>query len=69
VKDDEKRERIARLWRPWLKAWKQDPQNISLWQCGWLLMEWRVAEFAPSQPRYVKFSEKKIENLLGSVIS
>ena len=67
MKDDEKRERVSRLWQPWFTAWREDPANVSLWQCGWLLMEWRVAEFAPSQPRRVKVSEKKIETMLEGV--
>lgn len=63
-KDDEKRERVQRLWDQWFPAWKEDPDNTSLWACGWLLMEWRVAEFAPSQPRRVKVSEKRVEDCL-----
>ncbi len=60
VKDEEKRERICRLWDQWFQIWKKDPQGVTLWALGWQLMEWRVAEFAPSQPRRVKVSEKRI---------
>ena len=30
-------------------------------------MEWRVAEFAPSLPRKVKVSEKRVEELIESL--
>ncbi|NWK56419.1 ATP-dependent RNA helicase HrpA [Verrucomicrobiaceae bacterium N1E253] len=63
-KDDEKRERVQRLWDMWFPRWKDDPEDRSLWACGWLMMEWRVAEFAPSQPRRVKVSEKRVEEQL-----
>lgn len=66
-KDDEKRERVQRLWDKWFPEWKSDPQNTSLWACGWLMMEWRVAEFAPSLPRKVKVSEKRVEDLIEAL--
>ena len=69
VKDDEKRERIAPLWKIWYEGWKLDPNNRSLWSCGWALMEWRVAEFAPSQPRKGKVSQKRIEQMVESLFS
>ncbi|MCP5534671.1 MAG: ATP-dependent RNA helicase HrpA [Akkermansiaceae bacterium] len=64
VKDDEKRERIRRQWKPWYAAWKHEPAKPQLWEIGWLLMEWRVAEFAPGFPRKVKVSEKRIQEKL-----
>ena len=64
VKDDEKRERVRGLWEPWYERWKTDPADAQLWQVGWLLMEWRVAEFAPNSPRRVKVSQKRIEEMV-----
>ena len=69
VKDDEKRERICRLWDQWFPIWKKDPQSVTLWPLGWQFMEWRVAEFAPSQPRRIKVSEKRIEKLMDELFS
>jgi len=34
-----------------------------------MLMEWRVAEFAPSFPRKIKVSEKLVENVLDDLFS
>jgi ATP-dependent helicase HrpA len=68
-KDDEKRERVQRQWDRWFPAWKDEPANISLWACGWLMMEWRVAEFAPSMPRRVKVSEKRVEDCLEGLFT
>ncbi|BDS06692.1 ATP-dependent RNA helicase HrpA [Oceaniferula spumae] len=67
VKDDEKRHRVCRLWDAWFVIWRKDPDNVSLWPVGWLLMEWRVAEFSPSQPRRNKVSEKMIERELQAL--
>ncbi|MFK5923863.1 MAG: ATP-dependent RNA helicase HrpA [Verrucomicrobiota bacterium] len=66
-KDEEKRERVQRQWNRWFPAWREDPGNTELWAAGWLLMEWRVAEFAPSFPRKVKVSEKRVEELIDSL--
>ena len=60
-KDDEKRERVQQYWSLWLECWKEQPEAVKYWPCGWLLMEWRIAEFAPSFPRKVKVSEKRIQ--------
>jgi len=67
IKDDEKRERIQRLWKPWFELWKADPKNAEIWQLGWWLMEWRVSEFAPSFPRKMKVSEKRIEQAMADL--
>ena len=67
VKDDEKRERVQRYWYHWFSIWRKDPTMPLLWQCGWMLMEWRVAEFAPSMPRKVKVSEKKVQVLFDEL--
>ncbi len=67
VKDEEKRERVQRHWDGWFCAWKKAPQNVALWSCGWLMMEWRVAEFAPSLPRKVKVSAKRVEAVMESL--
>ncbi|MBK1854077.1 ATP-dependent RNA helicase HrpA [Verrucomicrobiaceae bacterium 5K15] len=69
VKDDEKRERVCRLWDDWFVIWKKSPDNVNLWPIGWQLMEWRVAEFAPSLPRKIKVSEKKIETAMASLMA
>ncbi|MGB1260027.1 MAG: ATP-dependent RNA helicase HrpA [Akkermansiaceae bacterium] len=66
IKDEEKRHRIQRLWCPWYDRWKANPTDSRLWEIGWLMMEWRVSEYAPSQPRRMKVSEKKIETLLDA---
>ncbi|MCF6314150.1 MAG: ATP-dependent RNA helicase HrpA [Verrucomicrobiales bacterium] len=66
-KDEEKRERVQRLWRRWYDAWKEAPGNAAWWEAGWLLMEWRVAEFAPSLPRKGKVSEKRVEVVLEAL--
>ncbi len=63
-KDDEKRERVQRQWDRWFAVWSNTPQDVRLYDAGWLLMEWRIAEFAPSFPRKVKVSEKRIEKAL-----
>ena len=67
MKDDEKRERVQRLWHKWYAAWKEYPEDVRLWPCGWLLMEWRVAEFAPSLPRKLKVSQKRIELIMDDL--
>jgi len=67
-KDDEKRERVQRQWDRWFPVWKEEPQNRSLWACGWLLMEWRVVEFAPTFPRRIKVSEKRVDESISSVL-
>jgi hypothetical protein len=67
VKDDEKRERIRRRWKPWYATWKNDHAKPQLWEIGWLLMEWRVSEFAPGFPRKVKVSEKRIEQMMADL--
>lgn len=64
IKDDEKRERVQRQWDKWFPLWEKDPSDSRLWACGWLMMEWRVAEFAPSFPRKVKVSEKRVQEFL-----
>lgn len=66
-KDDEKRERVQRQWDKWFPEWKNAPEDTRLWACGWLMMEWRVAEFAPCQPRRVKVSEKRVEDLIAAL--
>lgn len=67
VKDDEKRQRVQRLWHQWYHVWKEDPDSPSLWPCGWLLMEWRIAEFAPSLPRKAKVSEKILRSVMDDL--
>ncbi|MBT8038171.1 MAG: ATP-dependent RNA helicase HrpA [Verrucomicrobiae bacterium] len=64
VKDDEKRERVQQQWNRWFGAWKKAPEQVALWSIGWLMMEWRVAEFAPSFPRKVKVSEKRVASMI-----
>ncbi len=68
IKDDEKRERIQRLWDRWYPLWKESPNDTNLWAVGWLMMEWKVAEFAPSFPRKVKVSEKRVEESLDFLV-
>ena len=67
AKDDEKRQRVEHLWAPWYRAWKGSPDDVSLWPCGWLLMEWRAAEFAPGLPRRTKVSEKRIRAMMDEL--
>ncbi len=67
IKDDEKRERVQHLWRYWYSAWKENPDDAKLWPCGWMLMEWRAAEFAPGMSRKVKVSQKRIRSMMDDL--
>jgi ATP-dependent helicase HrpA len=67
IKDDEKRERVQQLWNHWYLAWKENPDDVKLWPCGWLLMEWRAAEFAPGMSRKVKVSQKRIRSMMDDL--
>ena len=67
VKDDEKRYRIDKYWEPWFDLWKKSPDMAQLWDCGWLLMEWRVTEFSPNAQRKLKVSEKIVQAALDSL--
>jgi len=67
IKDDEKRQRVQSLWRRWYLAWKENQDDDRLWPCGWLLMEWRIAEFAPSMSRRVKVSQKRIQSMMDDL--
>ena len=67
VKDDEKRERVQPLWQRWYCAWKAQPDDVRLWPAGWLLMEWRIAEFAPSMSARGKVSRKRIEQIMDDL--
>lgn len=67
VKDDEKRERVQHLWSRWYAAWKADPNDVTLWPCGWQLMEWRASEFAPGLRRRTKVSQKRIRIMMDDL--
>ncbi len=51
-------ERVRGFWEPWHAAWTGKPDDPSLWDYGWLLMEYRVSIFAPDVPVAGKVSEK-----------
>lgn len=67
IKDDEKRQRVQHLWRHWYLAWKENQDDDRLWPCGWMLMEWRIAEFAPSMSRKIKVSQKRIQSMMDDL--
>ena len=64
VRDEEKRNRILPLWQRWIARWMECPEAVRLWEVGWMLEELRLAQFAPSQPREMRVSEKRIEKVL-----
>ena len=67
VKDDEKRERVQRYWYHWFAVWRKDPSMVQLWECGWLLMDWRVAEFAPSMSKKGRVSERQVQRMFDAL--
>jgi ATP-dependent helicase HrpA len=64
VRDEEKQAQVWPLWDRWLRQWQERPDAAWLWEVGWMLAEWRIALFAPSQPREMKVSGKRIERAL-----
>ena len=64
VRDEEKRHRILPLWQRWIARWTERPEAARLWELGWMLEELRLAQFAPSQPREMRVSEKRIAKIL-----
>ena len=64
TRDEEKQAQVWPLWERWLGLWQGEPDQPWLWDAGWMLAEWRIALFAPSQPREGKVSGKRIEKML-----
>ena len=64
VRDEEKQAQVWPLWERWLHLWQERPEAVSLWEVGWMFSEWRIALFAPGQPREGKISGKRIEKAL-----
>lgn len=67
VKDLEKMDRLRRLWVPWFQRWAAHPDDPALWPHGWALEEFRVSLFAPDIPCIAKVSEKRIEEIVGTL--
>lgn len=67
IKDLEKMDRLAVVWRPWFFAWREKPDDARLWEIGWLLEEYRVSLFAPDVPVKGKVSEKRIRQMIDAV--
>lgn len=67
VRDEEKRNRILPLWQRWITRWMECPDAVRLWEVGWMLEELRLAQFAPSQPREMRVSEKRIIKVLDEM--
>jgi ATP-dependent helicase HrpA len=64
VRDEEKCARILPLWEAWIARWTENPEAVRFWEIGWMLEELRMAQFAPSQPREMRVSEKRIEKAM-----
>ena len=64
VRDEEKRARILPLWEAWIARWTENPEAVRWWEIGWMLAELRMAQFAPSQAREMRVSEKRIEKAM-----
>ena len=64
IRDEEKRERILPLWQEWMGKWMACPEAVRLWEIGWMLEEFRLAQFAPGQPREMRVSGKRIAHEL-----
>ena len=65
IKDLEKMERLRRLWLPWFRRWTAAPEDVRLWEPGWLLEEYRISLFAPDVRCVGKVSEKRIEEIIA----
>ena len=52
------------LWQRWIARWMEFPEAVRFWKIGWMLEELRLAQFAPSQPREGRVSEKRIAKAL-----
>jgi ATP-dependent helicase HrpA len=58
AKDLEKMDRVREYWEPWFQQWMAQPDDPSLWNYGWSLLEFRTSLFAPDVPVREKVSEK-----------
>ena len=67
IKDLEKMQRLRRLWLPWFRRWTAAPEDVRLWDAGWMLEEYRVSLFAPDVRCAGKVSEKRIEEVIGAL--
>ena len=67
VKDLEKLDTLRPLWDQWYGGWLADSENPALWDCGWMLEEWRVSLFSPDVEVRAKVSEKRIREMLVQV--
>ncbi|NIP92324.1 MAG: ATP-dependent RNA helicase HrpA, partial [Akkermansiaceae bacterium] len=67
VRDEEKHARLQPLWTEWMAQWVQHPEAVRFWSPGWMLEEMRLSLFAPSQPREMRVSEKRIERVLETL--
>lgn len=69
VRDEEKRDRFHPLWAQWMVRWMEAPEAVRFWEIGWMLAEFRLSLFAPSQPREMRVSEKRILKAMEDVSS
>ncbi len=67
IKDLEKMQRLRRLWLPWFQRWRESPDDVRLWEAGWLLEEYRISLFAPDVRCAGKISEKRIAEVVGQL--
>ncbi|MEI6674423.1 MAG: ATP-dependent RNA helicase HrpA [Verrucomicrobiota bacterium] len=67
IKDLEKMERLRRLWLPWFKCWTETPEDVRLWELGWMLEEYRIMLFAPDVRCVGKVSEKRLAELVAAL--
>jgi ATP-dependent helicase HrpA len=67
VKDLEKMQRLRQLWQPWFRRWTETPEDVRLWEAGWMLEEYRISLFAPDVRCAGKVSAKRIEEIVAAV--
>jgi ATP-dependent helicase HrpA len=67
IKDLEKMERLRHLWLPWFRRWTETPDDVRLWELGWMLEEYRISLFAPDVRCLGKVSEKRIEERVAAL--
>lgn len=63
-KELEKLDLVREFWEPWQRAWAGDPNDVGLWEAGWLLQEYRVSLFAPNVRVRGKVSAKAVRKAL-----
>lgn len=64
-RDLDKMDRVRGFWEPWFQEWQRQPDDASLWDYGWLLLEYRTSLFAPDVSTREKVSEKRLSQGWG----